>query len=217
MPAMPRKCVLLISEQPQFFEEPENAFQSRGCDVFTALSWSEGAAFISAHNVDLVIGHGVPSVDPSQIAGERDVILVCDGDAGAWAKVDGVHVLQAPVQGRKLLKLTSSLLGVNDRKYISILVQVRVGSPKPTTIFGKSRDLSDGGILVETNQTLMLHDKVVVSFLIPGAERMIQSESLVMREVVRPGGARRYGLKFLSLGEEDQGIVREFLAGSTAT
>lgn len=214
---MARKRVLLISENSQFFEEPENAFQCRGCDVFTALSWSAGAAFISAHSVDLVIGHGVPSVDPSQISGDRDVVLICDGDAGVWAKVDRVHVLQAPVQGRKLLKLTSSLLSVSARKYISILVQVRVALPKPTTIFGKSRDLSDGGILVETNQTLMLHDKVVVSFLIPGAERMIQSDAQVMREVVRPGGARRYGLKFMSLAEEDRGTVRELLAGSLTT
>jgi hypothetical protein len=215
---MSRKRVLLVSDDPRFFENPENAFQSRGADVFTAMSDTEAVSFIDAHGADLIIHHGVPasvsSTDFGRVITEgRSLILVVAADANTrgFGKLERVHVIMEPVEGRALLRLSHNELGVADRKYISILVQVRVTEPKVTTIFGKSRDLSDGGILVETHQSLVIHDMVVVSFLIPGADRMIQSEALVMREVVRAGGGRRYGLKFHNLPEADREIIAEFV------
>lgn len=216
------KTVLLVSDDPTFFEEPENVFQSRGVDVFTAMTGAEAIEHLSEHGADLTICSGIPAdVAAKQLAKALDgtslILLLTGGEsAGAWERIPECHVVTTPVQGRELLKLSSKVLDVLDRKYISILVQVRVSRPKATTIFGKSKDLSATGILVETSQTLMLHDQVVVSFLIPGADRMVQSDALVMREVVRAGGQRRYGLKFLSLPDEDQEIVHEFLGGQLA-
>ena len=213
------KKVLLVSSDPNYFEDPGHAFQMRGCDVFTAMSGEEAVDFLNRYGADLTIFNGVPeNVQPEAVEAiaQGVIIVLAEGSDGGWTAVESAHVLKAPYEGKKLLKLSSKLLGAVDRKYISILVQVRVTQPKATTIFGKSRDLSDTGILVETNQTLLMHDHVVVSFLIPGADRMIQTEALVMREVVRTGGARRYGLKFMSLPEEDQVIVTDFLGGKLA-
>ena len=219
---MSRKRVLLVSDDTKFFEDPENSFQSRGADVFTAMTDREAVAFVEAHGADVIIVQGVPSEVSADEFGKltsqgRSLIVVAPkGDSGgafAGREDDGIHVVNQPVESRSLLKLSHTLLGVADRKYISILVQVRVTEPKVTTIFGKSRDLSEGGILVETNQMLTVHDQVVVSFLIPGADRMIQSDALVTREVVRAGGGRRYGLKFLSLSDSDQQIIADFVGG----
>ena len=52
-----------------------------------------------------------------------------------------------------------------------------------------------------------------MSFLIPGAERMIQASAVVMREVRGQDGSRRYGLQFQSLSDEDHTIVQQFLGG----
>ncbi len=209
---------------PTFFESPEHAFQVRGCDVFTAMSGADALAFIQSHGASLVICRGLPQgVAPqtlhAALGPDSHMVLICgkDDDAKAvetWKKLGGVHVVEEPISGKSLLKLTARLMAIPNRKYISILVQVKVQAPKPTTIFGKSRDISEHGVLVETNQTIGLHETVVVSFLIPGADRMIQSQALVAREVDAGGGTgRRYGLKFLNLSEEEQRIVAEYLSG----
>ena len=222
---MPRKKVLLVGSDPLFFEAPEHSFQVRGCDVFTATSGQEARAFLARHSVDLVLCDGAPSgVTANSIRQVLDehvpvVVVAPPGDGGAdvqpWRQLPDTHVIDRPVTGKAVLKLTRRLLNIADRKYISILVQVRVTEPKPTTIFGKSKDLAEGGLLVETNQTLTVHDRVVVSFLIPGADRMIQSDAFVVREAVRPEGPRRYGLKFIDIGAEDEAIIRAYLSGQS--
>ncbi len=220
---MATKTVLIVSEDPKFFEDPDNAFEARGCDVFVAMSGKEAITFLTEHGAHLVLCNGPPpGADPSDITavlGDCKLIVIAReaDDVEAWRAEQSFQVIKAPVEGKSLLKLTTKVLGMPDRKYISILVQVRVALPKATTIFGKSRDLSETGIMVETNQTLTVHDTVVVSFLIPGADRMIQNEALVTREAVKPGGGRRYGLKFLGLAEEDASIVADFVSGKLAT
>ena len=220
-----RKRVLLVSEDPAFFDAPENAFQTRGCDVFTAMGGDEAFDFLASHDVDLILSRGVPGnvSAPDLDEKRRDIPVVLITPAGqkgglsVYSSLPGIHVLDEPVTGKALLKLSSQLLRTDDRKFLSILVQVRITKPKATTVFGKSRDLSVSGLLVETNQTLLMHDQVVVSFLIPGAERMIQTQALVMREAPRPAGSRRYGLQFLALSDEDTEIIRAFLAGRLAS
>ena len=216
-----RKRLLLVSEHPRFFEAPENSFQSRGCDVFTAMGGPQAVEFLQTHSADLAIFDGLPSdCTPGQFSGYlsegRNIVLLLPKETASngWSALEGVHILEAPVSRRALLKLTSQLLGVPPRKFVSILVQVRVTKPKPTTVFGKTQDISMSGLLVETSQTLLLHDKVGVSFLIPGAGQMVQAEAVVMREVVRPGGARRYGLHFLPLDEESTTILQKCLSGA---
>lgn len=218
------KRVLLVSDEPAFFDAPENAFQTRGCDVFTAMDGSDALEFLSTHGADLVLTKGAPdgfsASKVGKVLGDAQLVIVAPksdhGGLSAFKKIENVHIMDAPIGGKALLKLTASLLDISDRKFISILVQVRVTKPKTTTIFGKSRDLSAGGLLVETNQQLILHDKVVVSFLIPGAERMIQADAAVMREVPK-SGSRRYGLKFIGLQDEDEIIIGDFLSGKLSS
>ena len=216
----PRKRVLLITADPKYFDVPENSFQTRGCDVFTAIDGAEAVTFLREHGADLVICRGNPggaSVEAihGALPGESKLIVVPEvgQDPAPLKRLSRVHLLDASPDGKALLRLSGKLIEVPERKYISILVQVRLTKPKPTTIFGKSRDLSDGGLLIETNQQLTVYDQVVVSFLIPGADRMVQTDALVVREVVKSDGGRRYGLRFLSLTDEDRVIVAEFVAG----
>jgi len=216
---MSRKVVLLVSTDPKFFELPDNAFQSRGCEIFTAMTGSGALEFLEANRTALAILHGVPADTQAEslagAIGDGEVILVSEDTKAsqAWVKATGIQVVSAANSAKALLKASTRILGMPERKYVSILVQVRVTRPKPTTIFGKSRDLSQTGILVETSQMLVVHDVVTVSFLVPGAERMIQASAVVMREVKRADGSRRYGLQFQSLSGEDESIVTAFLGG----
>ncbi len=224
MPPPPRKKLLLVTPDPRFFDLPENSFQSRGCDVFTAVDAAEAIAFLGEHSVDLVISRGEPAGATLEalhgaMRGDSKLIVVPEPgqDMAALRRLQRVHTLDAPTDGKSdgkgLLRLSAKILEVPERKYISILVQVRLTKPKPTTIFGKSRDLSDGGLLIETSQQLTIYDQVIVSFLIPGADRMVQTDALVVREVPKPDGGRRYGLRFLSLSDEDRTIITEFISG----
>jgi DNA-binding response OmpR family regulator len=220
------KQVLLVSPEPNFFEDPEHTFQARGCDVFAVMSGGEAKEFLLERNVDLLICRGVPQgVDVATVCEPQGtaipVVLISGPDddlaaVKAYNDRKNVYVVKEPMKGRPLLKLTRKLLDTPQRKFISILVQVRVAGAKPTTIFGKSRDLSEGGLLFETNQGLTVHTQVVVSFLIPGADRMIQADALVIREVEGGGGGSHYGIKFLNIIDEEKQIISEYLASQTS-
>lgn len=216
---MSKKVVLLVSAEPRFFEERDNAFQARGCDVFTAMDGPGAIEFLTQRSADLVICHGAPEgASAAQIrnaVGNDDALIVIAApghDVSAYQAAADVHVVEPAEDSKPLLKLTTRLLGAPARKYIAILVQVRVTNPKPTTIFARSRNLSDSGIAVDVNnQALTVHDQVTVSFLIPGADRMIQVAGLVTRETEREDGKRRYGIQFLSLPEEEREMIANFL------
>ena len=221
------KTILLIGNNPSFFEAPENVFQTRGCDIFGVMDGPGAVQFLSAHGADLVLTHGVPNdVSPTDLteglAGNGEIVLISGtGDDEAaldvYREMSTATVLDGPLKKGELLRLTSNMLGALDRKFISILVQVKVSKPKPTTVFGKSKDLSETGVLVECSQPLMLYDKVGFSFLIPGAENMIQGDALVARDDGGSGRARRYGLKFLTLTAVELAVIRDYLQGKLAS
>ncbi|MFT5430142.1 MAG: hypothetical protein ACI9OJ_000815 [Myxococcota bacterium] len=220
---MSKKVVLLISSDPRFFERRENAFQARGCNVFTAMDGTQATAFLADHGADLVISLGAPEgVDAATIRNavgddNRLVIVANKGhDVDDYRAASDVHIVETGDESVTLLKLSSKLLSAPARKYVAILVQVRVTQPKPTTIFARSRNLSDSGIGVEVNnQALTVHDQVTVSFLIPGADRQIQAEGLVTREMLKDDGKRRYGIQFLSLGDYEREMIENFIADSS--
>jgi hypothetical protein len=217
------KRILLVSDEPRFFESSENTFQTRGCEVFTAMNGNEAVGFLKQYGAHLVLCQGPPlDVSPadmtSAMGSNSDMVIVAAPQdstehMSTYRSLSSITIVDLPVVGKQLLKITSKLLGSANRKFISILVQVKVTRPKVTTIFGKSRDLSETGLLVECSAPLVLYDKVSVSFLIPGAEKMVQTEAFVTRDVGGSGRARRYGLKFVALKAEERGIIEDFLAG----
>jgi CheY-like chemotaxis protein len=217
------KRILLVTDEPRFFESSENTFQARGCDVFTAMSGLEAVGFLEKNSTNLVLCDGAPSdVSPTDLASamgsNSELVIVASPEDNSenmvtYRSISSVQVVNMPVLNKELLKVTGKILGTPNRKFISILVQVKVTRPKVTTIFGKSKDLSESGLLVECSAPLILHDKVSLSFLIPGAEKMVQAEAFVARDVGGSGRARRYGLKFVSLKADEKAVIQDFLSG----
>ena len=218
------KRILLVTDEPKFFESSENTFQARGCQVFTAMSGPEALSFLNEHDTNLVLCQGAPNdvtaADlTSALGSNSDMVIVASPEDSSdnmstYRSLSSVHVVDLPVVNKELLRVTSKILGSFKRKFISILVQVKVSRPRVTTIFGKSKDLSETGLLVECSAPLILHDKVSLSFLIPGSEKMVQTDAYVARDVGGSGRARRYGLMFAELDDEEKRVIQDFLEGN---
>ncbi|MFQ5778358.1 MAG: PilZ domain-containing protein [Terriglobia bacterium] len=87
-----------------------------------------------------------------------------------------------------------------------ILVQIEAQARKGL-LLGRATDISPGGMLVETTETLPLHTDVVVRFSLPPEDRRIEAAGRVVRE--RRG--RSLGVSFLGLAEDDRRKVVDYM------
>lgn len=219
-----RKMVMVHSEDPSFFERRDTLFNRRGVDVFGSMTLEEASRILRQRAPDIFICQGVPSglhaEDMRRVvrSGIPVVIMAIEGDdpallAGYEADED-THVLHPPYDGR-LLELSSQLLGVAVRRYLRILVQMKVTDDAGTS-FGFSHDLSASGLLVESRVLCPIGQTISVCFMLPNAGRMVSARAEVVREApcTKPG-VRRYGCRFVGLSDEDKGLIAAFVDSNT--
>lgn len=90
---------------------------------------------------------------------------------------------------------------------VPILTQVEAQG-EANTALGRARDISVGGLLVETPETFSEGASVIVRFFIPSQPRPIQAAGRVVR--VAPG--KSMGIAFLGLRQADQEKVIDFIS-----
>jgi hypothetical protein len=222
------KRVLMVSSEAAFFEKPGNAINRRGVQAFPVLDMKDGEAALEKLPVDLVIYNATNRVGDMEavhdeisavatsslpvllIAGEKDEAAVRD----RFADLASLFVATYPNSSRYLLDLSNRLLSVANRKYVRVLVQarkVRAATPgaPPQTHFGFSRNISETGMLLESEAHFEVGEIIILGFMLPGTGGMIE----VRAEVVRSqegGGVTYFGMRFTDLGVGDRQAVAKY-------
>jgi len=102
-----------------------------------------------------------------------------------------------------------------------IPIMVRVSySYKGAYLFGYSKDMSRGGIFVQTDHVINVGARVLLQFSLPGHSQIIKAEGRVIwvvpsyiekrergKKIQIPG----MGIEFLKMGVEDQNLIRRFV------
>jgi CheY-like chemotaxis protein len=143
------------------------------------------------------------------------VIMVCENDPvqiEKCARCGVSDVLPEPVDQALLLERTQQFLALFTREAVRVPLNAEVYAAHGYQLVKcRSRDIGVSGMLVETEKELKPGDRLVLSFALPGSER-IRAEAEIASAPEKPGGARsRYGLHFTGLTREAKQAIQEFV------
>ncbi len=135
--------------------------------------------------------------------GEEELAQQCSADA----------VLRLPVTAAQLLKQAQFLLDIPLRESYRVLLSVKVdGKNDDKTFFCRSENISVTGLLLETERSLAVKDRIECSFFLPGSKQLA-----VRGEIVRKVGssgrtdASLYGVQFIALAPEIRAAIESFV------
>ncbi len=131
-------------------------------------------------------------VDQCLAAGCDEVV---DKSTGPGALLETVlRYLAIPVRESPRIPVRISFLGTQEQRPFS----------------AKSLDLSEGGMLIDTDRALQLGEPVKVAFQLPGTEETIDATSKIVRDA-GAGIQHRYGIQFVSFVEGERQAIRRFV------
>jgi hypothetical protein len=135
--------------------------------------------------------------------GEAELAQQCSADA----------VLRMPLDTVQLLKQAQHFLDIPLRESYRVLLSVKVaGTGSEKSFFCRSENISVTGLLLETERTLALKDRIECSFFLPGSRQLV-----VRGEIARNvgsaarTGANLYGVQFISLAPEAKAAIESFV------
>jgi uncharacterized protein (TIGR02266 family) len=213
----PRAKILIVDDAPMF-REIETVFLGRSGRILTASDGTEAFEIARRERPDLVLTDlSMREMDGDelcrQIRHDADlrhtpVIVVTSGNSAeeheraVRSGADGV--ISKPLCRVTLLQVTQRFLRLTVRGYerVSFETEVRL-SANGNDLWGWSRNVSRGGMFVETDTSLEPDSEFQVEFTVPETSIVVQPTARVVWR--RPVGHERgpgIGLQFLKLDRE---------------
>ena len=140
--------------------------------------------------------------------GESELAQQCSADA----------VYRMPINVPQLLKQAHYLLDMPLRESYRVLLSVKVESRKNEgAFFCRSENISATGLLLETERTLVVGDRIECSFFLPGSSQVVVHAKVVRQVPAAGSGANRYGIQFLDVPVQANTAIDLFLKKKLAT
>ncbi len=135
------------------------------------------------------------------------------GEAALAQRCGADAALRMPVNAAQLLKQAQLLLDIPLRESYRVLLSVKVdGKGSEKAFFCRSENISVTGLLLETERTLALKDRVECSFFLPGSRQLTLRGEIVRRVGSSAGtDASLYGVQFIDLAPEVKAAIESFV------
>jgi uncharacterized protein (TIGR02266 family) len=213
----PRATILIVDDAPMF-REIETVFLGRTGRILTAGDGPEAFAIAQRERPDLVLTDlSMREMDGDELCRQirhdpdlrrTPVIVVTSGSApeeherAVRAGADGV--VSKPLCRVSLLQVVQRFLRLTVRSFerVSFETEVRL-SVGGQDVWGYSRNVSRGGMFVETDSALEPDSEFEVEFVVPDTAIVVQPTARVVWR--RPAGDARgpgIGLQFLKLDRD---------------
>src|SRR5262245_22828780 len=100
------------------------------------------------------------------------------------------------------------------RKSLQVDIRARDSGSAGLLMF-EGQDLSAGGSFLKSELLLEQGEPLSVEFRVPGVARLIQAQARVawVRRFPRPEEDAGMGIQFVTLVDEDRGVLERFLSG----
>ena len=217
------KKIIVAQSLLPIFDNNNGIFRRGGITFVAANSSEELVRLHGVENADLIITEqAFPLMGAvklcAAIRGDARLkqvsIIVTGDDNGAG----GLHCLQAganaflpaPVDPVELFSKVSELLLVPQRKNMRVLLRASVkGMEGDDSFFAASQNISISGMMLETDRSLELGDRLTCSFNIAHSE--IRVSCLIARAERVSSGRCRYGVQFLNLDTKSLIIIENYV------
>lgn len=222
-----KRKVLLVDDVKLFLNLEETFFKRSGCEVFTAMSGTEALRLVKKHKPDLILLDYVMSdimgdevckrikADPE--SKNAVVIMVTTRSSPEelqkFKDAGCDDIVTKPVNQTKLLDKAAKYLQIPNRIHFRILVKIEVeGKWEKGFFLGQSYDISNSGMMVETDDTLEIGTLVNLSFVVPGNKEPLTVKGYITRiDNMRPGGKIGLGIRFGELTPEQEQMMAFFI------
>jgi len=206
------KKVLLASAYMLFLKRNSNLLMRRGFQLFTAKSGTEAFELLKSHHFDLILldfkleemsGSTFCSlVRKGKDSPQVPIIMTCHNIPGSIesAEQSGADiVLVKPLEPIRLMETIGGFLDLAIGRSKRVVLKVKVASK----IYGEeffclSHDISNTGILIETDYDLALGSHIFCEFSLPNICE-IKTEGVVTRFMTAEECKNLYGVKFVGL------------------
>lgn len=220
------KKILIEREICKVLRERNSFLDRADVQVFTAASNDVMLRLHCEERMDLIISHlEMPGISTEQLCSRirKDpelrsvaIIMVCACDRSEMER--SMHfganaVVLKPIKPPLLLAKAGQLLDVPWREAYRVRLSVSVaGNDGDDAFFYRSLDITTTGILMETNQTFNLGDRVFCSFVLPDVTP-VQTMGEVVRTIKQASGAEanRYGVRFVDLTPDKKKAIENYL------
>lgn len=201
--------VLIVSASKVFLSRNSKLLMQRRLDLFTVLSGTEALRMHKENSFDLVISdyeledmNGCTLCSLLREMGDVPFILICNNRPGSVDRVTqsgASAMLLKPIDPTQLLLTIGRLTSYHLVRSKRVVLQVNVSSKIQQFEFTCfSHDISNTGILVETEYDLSLGDRACCAFTLPDSFR-IQTEVEVIRCINTLDSNNLYGFRFVDI------------------
>lgn len=222
---MPKWTVLIATSESQYMEESMRAMRESDVAVLTADSYADALRVIESNKIDLMLadldmqggGEGdalCRRLRESADAQRAYVILLCGGKRAELRRCGlcGADAyIKLPLNTNTIAQRIITTLELPRKRATRVLVKVSVISTfKSEPFYCTSHDISETGMMLESEKTLAMNDEISCSFFLPDLDRIT-----VNCKVARLGkpaeGIHNYGVEFMSLDDSQTQILRAFI------
>lgn len=220
------KKILIVGNFETFLEMDENVLSRENCLILASSSAESAIEIHKKENVDLIISDldmpgGMGGDELSSYIREHlplkkvSILILCD-DEGSFdrrCKTCGANAfLVRPLDSESLNRKVSELLNISEREHMRVLMKVSVeGNVEGETFFSLSENISNTGLLINTEKELQVGDRLFCSFLLQSEQVTIEGEIARIEE--RQKDQNRYGIKFLDLDPVVSQKIKSFIQG----
>ncbi len=220
------KKILLVSSSDAFLERNLNLLKRTDCQILTANTGEAAVRLHQQEQVNLLISE----LNLDDMGGDelctlihkedslRNVVFIVtcreNSDELERAEKSGAHVrITKPIQPLQLLTIVEQFLSVQMVRSKRVHLRVNVLILRENRSFScVSHDISNTGILLETNEHLDWGDQIKCQFTLPKSNH-IEVDGEVVRSVPSLDGDRKYGVRFIGVQQEILIAIEEYVAG----
>ena len=219
------KKVLLTSASQSFLTRNAKLLMKRGFHLITAKSGEEALRLYKEGQLDLIFSdvqvedmsgctlcHLIQSDDNVR---DVPVIVSCYDIPSSIENVKqsgASGFILKPIDPIQLIEVIGSFVGLGFGRSKRVVLKVKVLSKEQNLeFFCFSHDISNSGILIETEHQLALKSHIICQFTLPGSGQ-IELEGKVMREVSALEFNNLYGIKFVAIRFSYRKAIDKYIA-----
>ena len=221
------KKVLIINPSGDSPAWAKNIMGRADLCIFTAATAEEGLRIHCEEMVDLVIteldlpdmgGEELCStIRQEQSLASTSIIIVCEDkpeEIRRARRCGANERLLKPVDTERLDDCVGKLLAISTRKDYRIFFKAQILTEHGSrNVLGSTINISVSGLLIESDDLLMAGSRIPCTFTLPGG-RQISAVGEIVRFTRLASRANLYGIRFVSIGPQDQAEIEKFVAAN---
>ena len=218
------KKILLVSASKVFLKRNTNLLIRRGLQLFGTTSGEEALYLHKELNFDLIISdfnlEEMRGFELCSLIRNREnsrqvfIILTCQdikGHLGLVEQCGASAIILRPIDPMQLLKTVGSLLSLQLVRSHRVELRVKVlCKDQNLEFFCLSHDVSNTGILIQTEHQLELEGRITCQFTL-SPSYPVEVEGIVIRSAREMDGSYLYGVRFIDIQMSSQKAILNYV------